>query len=487
MNATLGFFEGQRKLAREYYAVDPEFAESYAGKVAGAVGAAVPQLVAMRVPIAAVVGIGGQSFLHGWEDAENTAMRRGEKFDPNRAYAYATTMAALNTALTFLEFKMVLGPWKKGQSELLGDNLIKLFQSATGAGAVNAAQGGVNGFGTTAFGIEFRNPLDLERRWDDFTVGAGAGIVLGAGARVALGRVRSEGAPVSRSGELEKQYSLQVNPRADLSQPAKSNPPDADQANQTSNAPLRAAPEKGIAVDGEGIFSYAYLNGSQALKEAHDRFGGPQGLLRSASEAIGDDPASAYHGNDPKAAGYDEIASLRDFAQKSGLLLDARSVQKFSEQNALRGGAEHKVSVALPQDRVVKELNANLLATEAVYDYLTDIELSNHFFKDDVRLEGFYEKNRHFIIVTSQPFRRGIHPELGVMVEKLRLHGIESESPDGSTGIFVIHDGRAGDVWLIDVKPDNVVLEDGLDIRGNGAFFLKREYSEYREEWGFAK
>lgn len=66
MNATLGFFEGQRKLAREYYAVDPEFAESYAGKVAGAVGAAVPQLVAMRVPVAAVAGIGGQSFLHAW-------------------------------------------------------------------------------------------------------------------------------------------------------------------------------------------------------------------------------------------------------------------------------------------------------------------------------------------------------------------------------------------------------------------------------------
>jgi hypothetical protein len=96
MNATLGFFEGQRKLAREYYATDPEFAQSYAGKVAGAVGAAVPQLVAMRVPVAAVVGIGGQSFLHAWEDAENTAMRRGEEFDPDRAYAYATTMAALD-------------------------------------------------------------------------------------------------------------------------------------------------------------------------------------------------------------------------------------------------------------------------------------------------------------------------------------------------------------------------------------------------------
>lgn len=186
MNATLGLFEGQRKLAREYYAVDPEFAESYAGKVAGAVGAAVPQLVAMRVPVAAVVGIGGQSFLHAWEDAENTAMRRGEEFDPNRAYAYATTMAGLNTALTFLEFDKVLGPWRKGQSELLGDNLIKLFQSATGAGAVNAVQGGVNDLGATAFGIETRNPFDLERRWDDFTVGTGAGIVLGAGARVAL-------------------------------------------------------------------------------------------------------------------------------------------------------------------------------------------------------------------------------------------------------------------------------------------------------------
>ncbi len=189
MNATLGFFEGQRKLAREYYAVDPEFAESYAGKVAGAVGAAVPQLVAMRVPVAAVVGIGGQSFLHAWEDAENTAMRRGEKFDPNRAYAYATTMAALNTALTFLEFDKVLGPWRKGQSELLGDNLIKLFQSATGAGAVNAVQGGVNDLGATAFGIETRNPFDPERRWDDFTVGAGAGIVLGAGARMALANI----------------------------------------------------------------------------------------------------------------------------------------------------------------------------------------------------------------------------------------------------------------------------------------------------------
>ncbi|PTX99142.1 hypothetical protein DB345_01850 [Spartobacteria bacterium LR76] len=211
MNATLGFFEGQRKLAQEYYAVDPEFAESYAGKVAGAVGAAVPQLVAMRVPVAAVVGIGGQSFLHAWEDAENTAMRRGEKFDPNRAYAYATTMAALNTALTFLEFDKVLGPWRKGQSELLGDNLIKLFRSATGAGAVNAVQGGVNDLGATAFGIETRNPFDPERRWDDFTVGTGAGLVLGAGARIAkeidpesvrLHRIDAQAESIVRSGNV---------------------------------------------------------------------------------------------------------------------------------------------------------------------------------------------------------------------------------------------------------------------------------------------
>ncbi len=117
MNATVEGFESQRRLMKEFYAVDPEFAESYVGKISSAVGATVPQLVSFVVPPLAVAGVAGQSFLYAYEDARNTAARLGQPFDPDRAYAYAATMAVANTALTFVKFNVAARPWLKPRPE----------------------------------------------------------------------------------------------------------------------------------------------------------------------------------------------------------------------------------------------------------------------------------------------------------------------------------------------------------------------------------
>lgn len=181
INATVEGFESQRRLMNEFYAVDPEFAESYVGKISSAVGSTVPQLVSFVVPPLAVAGIAGQSFLYAYEDARNTAARLGQPFDPNRAYAYAATMAVANTALTFLKFNVAVRPWLKPQAGPLTNTLFKLFKTSVAVGGMSAFQGGVNDFGAWAFDIEKRNPADLKRRWDDFVVGAGTGAVLGLG------------------------------------------------------------------------------------------------------------------------------------------------------------------------------------------------------------------------------------------------------------------------------------------------------------------
>jgi hypothetical protein len=41
------------------------------------------------------------------------------------------------------------------------------------------------------------------------------------------------------------------------------------------------------------------------------------------------------------------------------------------------GGTEHKVAAITGAGRVLKVLNAHLLATQSVFDYLTDLDLSN--------------------------------------------------------------------------------------------------------------
>ena len=240
--------------------------------------------------------------------------------------------------------------------------------------------------------------------------------------------------------------------------------PDADrtgQPAQPASTETSQEAEKGVARG--GVLPHAYRNGNDSLKKADERFGGAQGVLRGASRQLGETVAYLSGKNSPKS-GNDEIRALTRFARSAGLMIDAGKVRAYMAENAMRGGSEHSVAHAIPDRRVLKDLNAHAIGTESLFDYLTDLELSNHFFGDDIRLEGFYGFEGKLHIITSQPLIDGPHPRLPDLKNALEAMGLVSESPTGSTGAFVIHDTKAGDIFVIDAKPDNAILDESGDV-----------------------
>lgn len=77
---------------------------------------------------------------------------------------------------------------------------------------------------------------------------------------------------------------------------------------------------------------------------------------------------------------------------------------------AMKGGKEHRVALLIDEERVIKDADMQALATESIYDYLTDLLLSNHYFHDDLQMLGCYEMDGRVHLVTSQPYVDGEHP-----------------------------------------------------------------------------
>lgn len=141
-------------------------------------------------------------------------------------------------------------------------------------------------------------------------------------------------------------------------------------------------------------------------------------------------------------------------------MMDAEAIHTFRRRFSLVGGSEHKVAARVGFERVVKVLDAHAIATESLFDYLTDHELANFLFGDDIEIEGFYEENGRLHLVVSQPWIDGPHPELPALKRGLEDEGLVSESPSGSTGIFIIPIEGLRDIHVIDIKPDNVILDE---------------------------
>lgn len=200
-----------------------------------------------------------------------------------------------------------------------------------------------------------------------------------------------------------------------------------------------------------------YVSGPKAISQAHERFGGPQGLLRSAAGAV-EQAGANDRGESSSVAGDHEVEALRRFALDAGVMLEAEVVRTFITANAMRGGKEHKVARFLSQDRVLKDLDAHATATESLFDYLTDIQLANHFFGDDIRLEGFYEHEARLHVVTSQPFIHGIHADWDTLKSALEGQGLRHDSPKSRIPSFLIDGGEAGNVLVIDLHENNVVF-----------------------------
>jgi hypothetical protein len=62
--------------------------------------------------------------------------------------------------------------------------------------------------------------------------------------------------------------------------------------------------------------------------------------------------------------------------------MEAAAVKALFAASPMRGGNEHRVAFLPDEERVIKDADVHALATESLYDYLTDLLLSNHYFDD---------------------------------------------------------------------------------------------------------
>ncbi|GAT32522.1 hypothetical protein TSACC_2921 [Terrimicrobium sacchariphilum] len=248
-NAEIALLQWQRGIMQNFYHVDPEFAQSYAGELSSTLGATVPQMLSMTLPPVAATMIGGQSFLYAWEDAENTAKRLGQSFNRNRAFAYALTMGAVNAAMTMVKFDLTVKPWLNAEGRSLVNNAFKLLRTTLLGTVTNVGQGTINDAIASGFGIEFRNPLDLERRKHDALLGAGTSLVLSLGGMtLAPAAEKTAQPPPEKPGVIfDKSLGKQEVPQSPL-------PPKTDVENLRLT-PQRLADnlnERSVALNNEG-------------------------------------------------------------------------------------------------------------------------------------------------------------------------------------------------------------------------------------------
>lgn len=201
-----------------------------------------------------------------------------------------------------------------------------------------------------------------------------------------------------------------------------------------------------------------YRDNSCALNEAHLRYGGSQGLLRCAAQSIAD----AGRGDDgagSRESGDDEIRALRQFASESGLWMEAVAVKALFAARPMRGGKEHRVAFLPVEERVIKDADVHALATESLFDYLTDLLLSNHYFDDDLQILGFYEDGERLHLIISQPYVDGTHPEWDELKAGLVAQALRDPHPRSQGGNFIIDDDVLGEVNVFDLHVNNVIRD----------------------------
>ncbi len=93
--------------------------------------------------------------------------------------------------------------------------------------------------------------------------------------------------------------------------------------------------------------------------------------------------------------------------------------------------------------------------TDSLFDYLSDHQIVNHVFGDDVRREGFYEHDGSLHVVVSQPFINGRHDKSSAFISRLEQAGLQHDT--GSR--FFVDGGPAGILQVIDMHEDNVLFD----------------------------
>lgn len=119
------------------------------------------------------------------------------------------------------------------------------------------------------------------------------------------------------------------------------------------------------------------------------------------------------------------------FAEEAGLVMNREAVAILQcSADAMRGGREHRAAWLRSEGRVIKDADVHALATESMFDYLTDLLLSNYFFDDDIQMLGCYELEGRVHLVTSQPYVDGDHPDWAELKAGLVRQGLRDPYPN---------------------------------------------------------
>lgn len=125
----------------------------------------------------------------------------------------------------------------------------------------------------------------------------------------------------------------------------------------------------------------------------------------------------------------------------------------------MKGGKEHRVAW-LPDHKVVlKVADARKLATESLFDYLSDLPLSNHFFDDEIQLLGGTMEGGRLQIVITQPYIDGIHPEWEDLKACLIRQNLRDPAPRAKGGNFLLDHDQLGEIDVFDLHPNNVIQD----------------------------
>jgi hypothetical protein len=139
--------------------------------------------------------------------------------------------------------------------------------------------------------------------------------------------------------------------------------------------------------------------------------------------------------------------------------MHASAVNSLLEANPMRGGKKHRVAYRQPESRVLKVADVHALATDSLYDYLTDLLLCNRSFDDDLQLLGCYEQGQRLHLVTSQPYVNGTHPDWTELKTGLVAQGLRDPYPRAQGGNFIIDHAVLGEVDVFDLHVNNVIRD----------------------------
>ena len=139
--------------------------------------------------------------------------------------------------------------------------------------------------------------------------------------------------------------------------------------------------------------------------------------------------------------------------------MDASAVKVLLEANPMRGGKEHRVAFIQDEGRVLKVADVHALATESLFDYLTDLLLCNRFFDDDLQMLGCYDEGERLQLVISQPYVNGTHPDWSELKTGLVAQGLLDPYPRAQGGNFTIDHDVLGEVDIFDLHVNNVIRD----------------------------